>query len=207
MVIIICNSSNLMTDFILKPVINSRFSHHSSSVFIVFEDTHLTDMTFDFTASLKTNPCTQPHARFIFCCCCFPQHLIPSVICAFCCLSLLFFLSVISSPSLWGWWIFRSPPFLSHNFTDGCINRLIKIFDFFCAFLGGSAITSWGRLCIFTRHCYWSLNQALFLDFFPIMMFYFSALGCSLLLTFTGNASWMGKLISISLHCIFIPLL
>lgn len=124
-VIITCNSSNLITDLVLQPVIKRSSSHHSSCFDSVFEDSQTLDWHLTLPPLWK-----QTHAH---------RHTLPGVIFAFCCLSLLFFSSVISIPSLWGWWIFRSPPFLRHNFTDSCINRQIKIFD---SFLGGSVITS-----------------------------------------------------------------
>lgn len=55
--------------------------------------------------------------------------------------------------------------FFSPNFTDGCINRLIKILRLFSPFSPGTSDLFKRRLCIFTRLWYWSRNQGLFLDF------------------------------------------
>lgn len=75
---------------------------------------------------------------------------------------------------------FTSPPFFSLNFTDSCFNRLINTLRFFFFFFAFSPVVSdhfKGRLCIFMRLWYWSLNQVLFLDcqkLFTIMFLFLS---------------------------------
>lgn len=80
----------------------------------------LTDMTF---VSINTHAHTRFQGFFVF----YFSH----VIFAFWYFPFSF-LPLVSYflLSLWAWWIFISPSYFSLIFTDGYINRLIKIFDF-----------------------------------------------------------------------------